>query len=457
MGGGEKDKANQMADQQYAKENAASQDFSQQQAGERVGAKARSDDLYSSISGGYKDLANQRLTLDQLGGPITSRGGYSAPQFTRDPGFATSLADYRKFADTGGIDSASMRQGEGTMREGMSNGLVDDARKASIEDTINSFKGIGKTGGLDDAAMQRMQGNGGFDEFAATGGLNASDRANIRSRATSVIPATMATTNAQADRMRSVQGGYGPGTLALKSRLLRSANTDNAAAARDAELGIMQQVNQGRQYGISGMADSAQKAQTLRTGNMLQGLSGASAADSDLMHTIQSGKMWGADSITSAEAKINELEQQGKMFGTQGTQGIAQSNQDFSDRQAQANASAANSNAGAANSVQAQNIALQQYLAEFNRGNQTEGLGGLSSLYGATPSEVAMYDQNNLNNRGMSNSSQNTVIGQKLSNNNSAMQNFTGVLGGVSSIAGAAAGGLGAISGVRKPRQVMAG
>lgn len=483
MGGGEKKKANEMADTQYKDEKAATDKFSAEQNNERIGARGRADDLNNALMTGYKDMLNNKVDVSSLGGS----GGVSAPQYTRDKMFDESTAGYRDFAKTGGVDTAAMRQSDPTYKQfqqtggvdgaalrqtqnfyrgAMDNGLVDADRKASIEDTIGSMKQFGKTGGLDDTAMARMRGNGGFEEFAKTGGLSEGDRSNIRARATSVIPAAYQRATDEAKRMRSVQGGYGPGASAMQDKMLRGSNADAASASLNAELGITDQVNQGRKWGIQGQADSEGNLQQLRTGNMARGMEGAATADSDLMHTIQqgreygassldaneqaaskmeqAGKMWGADSLSANEGNIQKLVQGGKQYGNTGLFNTAESNQAFADKQASANASASNSNS--MNSAENQKWALN-----YNRDSKLSGLSGLNSLYQETPGEIAMYDQNNLANRGLTNNVQSGIIDQKFANNPSGMDNFKNILASTAQIAGGVGGmmsGVGLVGGL---------
>jgi hypothetical protein len=263
-----------------------------------------------------------------------------------------------------------------------------------------------------------------------------------------MIPAAYQNAQDQSNRMRSVQGGYGPGATAMKNKMLRGANADASNAALNAEGSIMDRVSQGRQFGISGMAGSELAAKGLQTGNQLSGLGGAATADSDLMRTIQSGRMFGTSGLDSSEANIANTLQRGKMFGTQGKEGIAESNQGFADRQASANASAANASSGNAD-------ANARWLAEFGNQQKMQGLEGLGGLYGAGPSgEVQYADQSSLANRGLTRGSSQDIINSRYQANPSGWDQTAGILG-------AAAGGVGGIltgiGGIRKPQIRTAG
>lgn len=93
-----------------------------------------------------------------------------------------------------------------------------------------------------------------FEEFANTGGYSPGDKANIRSRATSVIPSIYDNLNREVDRAGLVNGRMGPGSMALKAKLARQSAGDASRAALDAEVGIKDRVNEGRMFGATGIA-----------------------------------------------------------------------------------------------------------------------------------------------------------------------------------------------------------
>lgn len=155
------------------------------------------------------------------------------------------------------------------------------AERVSTENFKPSFEGfneMGRTGGLNDEAIQRMRGMGGFDEYAKTGGYSDADRANIRSRALSPIGSFASSARDELARRRSVQGGYSPGFDASSRAIRRDASRGIADASLNAELGIMDRVNEGRRWGIGGLTDAEGRLQTLKTGNQLAGWQGSLGA-----------------------------------------------------------------------------------------------------------------------------------------------------------------------------------
>jgi hypothetical protein len=357
MGGGEKDKANRMQDQQYAQQQQEHNQFMKQQQDQYDTAKQHAGELYSSLKGGYSGLAN-------------------SPEHY-NPGFSqTAYNTADEFAKTGGIDPT---------------------RKASIEGTIGQMKDFSKTGGLSDADMNRMQGNGYYDEYAKTGGVSDADRANIRARAGSPIVAAYKRANDVGNQFSSIQGGYGPGAAVMRDRALRGANADASNAALNAEGQIMDRVQQGREFGISGMSDSALKAQGLRTGNMATGMKSAGDLDMNLSNAEQQGREWGVGSLGTQD----EARNQGQ---------LASIGLDLSQKAA--------------------------------------GLGGLSSLYGTAPGELSTNVGQTTQGQQSYDSAQNELIDSKLKNNPSFMDQMTSF---VPSILGGAGGILGGIGSIRKP------
>jgi len=441
MGGGEKSKTNEMTQEQYKTENTAANQFAQQQEAGRQLGQQHGSDLYGQLSQGYGNLASNNNYLQSLM-PGFNLGGYSAAHYSAVPQYNEALSVYRNFAQSGGIDENAMRVAHPSYQNFIQTGGIDQNRQQSIDQTVNALRQFGLTGGVDQTAQNRIRGGGGYEEFANTGGYNAGDLANIRSRATSVIPAAYQQAQDQANRMRSVQGGYGPGATSLQGRALRDANAQSADAALNAELGIKQAVNQGRQFGITGMAGSEQGLQSLLSQNKLGGLSGSGQLDMALANAIQQGREFGTQGLDTSEARIQGMGQQGRMFGTQGVESIAGALQDVQNRNAAASASAANMNYG-----------QQLDLAKLNLGAQLSGLGGLQSLYSGGPSgEIQYADQANLANRGQRTGASQGIINSRYANNPSFMDRLPSLLGAGANIAGMAAGGFAPFMGQQQRR-----
>lgn len=418
MGGGEKKKTNVMSQEQYAKENTAADLMARQQAAGRELGQQHAADLYGTLRSGYGNLMQPGFMQSLIPG-----GGYQAASYSARPEFGEALQGYRNFAQTGGIDEERMRAAHPSYQNFIQTGGIDTARQKDIDETIGMLKEFGRSGGVSEADRARMRGGGGYEEFAKTGGLSEEARQNIRSRATSVIPAAYQRATDEANRMRTLQGGYGPGATALRGRMLRESNQSAADAALNAELGIQQQVNQGRQFGIQGMSGSEQALQSLVTGNQLAGMSGSGQLGMSLANAIQQGRMFGTSGLDASERAIQGMLQSGRQFGVGGIQSVAGDLQSIQNANAAAGASAANANA---------DLALRSYQA---------GLGGLESLYQGGPGgEISYADAANLANRGQLGQTTGNIMQQRYANNPSFMDRLPSIIGAAGSLAGGAAG-----------------
>jgi hypothetical protein len=267
----------------------------------------------------------------------------------------------------GGVGS-KLRDAEKGYREFMlKTGGWDPARLARADATVEKLKSLG----YDPETVERMRGAGVYDEFAKTGGYSEGDRSNIRQRATSGIPMFYGRMRDEANRLGTVQGGYGPAQAALMSRMGRSQSGAAADAALNAELGIMDKVNAGRQWGATGMTEAESALSGLRLSSLGQ--------------------------AGTQELGIGNSLQQGRMFGVSGLDAMGQ---------AAANRAAYSSSSSAANQA-----AMDRWANEFAFERQQAGLEGLGSLYSAVPNEYMMNKQFDLDNRQVTNQTRTNIAG----------------------------------------------
>ncbi len=108
-----------------------------------------------------------------------------------------------------------------------------------------------------------------MNNFADTGGFSPTDLSNIRARSNAPIRGMYAGANREVDRSRALQGGYSPGYGVLKARMARDESSGLSDAATNTEGMIAGLVNQGKQYGTSGLlsAYGATPGQTALAGN----------------------------------------------------------------------------------------------------------------------------------------------------------------------------------------------
>lgn len=141
------------------------------------------------------------------------------------------------------------------------------------------FQEFAKTGGISPENQTRMRGNGVFDEFAKTGGLSEADRGNIRAQGTAAIPGFFDSLSAELGRQNEASGGTNPGYNSQTAMLARDKSRQSSDAALAAELGITNQVNQGREWGAQGVSDSEGRLVDATQRGRLAGITGMEGAD----------------------------------------------------------------------------------------------------------------------------------------------------------------------------------
>jgi hypothetical protein len=360
MGGGKDQKqANQMLQSQSRWEQGQRDSFGARNEKDLDASRGRADDVYSSLRSGYQSIYDNAKAAGGSGSG-GGGGGFSAPG--SDPRFGEVQDQYRHYMKTGGWDPD---------------------RVASQDSNIQRLKSIG----YDPDTVNRMRGGGVFDEFARTGGVSDADKANLRARGNSVIPSFYGSMRDEGARLSSVQGGYGPGRMAMMSRLARQQAAGAQDAARDTELGITDRVNEGRRWGSGAMSDAEGRLGSLRVGS----LGAASDVERQMVDSINQGKQW----------------------GTGGLHGMAESDRSF------------------AASSAAQGAAADRWAQEFELRKQLAGLGGLESLYGSSPTEYMQNKEFGLSNRGLSSDSVGDLSTRLKSGNKSWSDYVGGITGGV--------------------------
>jgi hypothetical protein len=209
----------------------------------------------------------------------------------------------------GGISDSAGQWGDFVRTGGYS-----PEREASIMSNVSGLKEMGRTGGLDDASINRFRGMGGYEEYAQTGGYTPKNISNIRSRALAPVSAAATSANDELARRRNVQGGYAPGFDAASRAIRRDLTRGISDVSRDAELEVMDRVNEGRRWGIGGLTSSENALQTLRTGNMFRGLTSAADIEMQLQNSINQYKAMGMSAQDAAARAVAEL--QGSIYSS---------------------------------------------------------------------------------------------------------------------------------------------
>lgn len=159
-------------------------------------------------------------------------------------------------------------------------GAARDIDVSDLRNAITGYKEFRDTGGLSAENIERMRGMGGFEEFQRTGGYTPEALANIKAQAISPIGSFATGTREELDRRRALQGGYAPGFDAANRALQRDAARQIADTSLAANIELQERVNQGRQWGISGLTTAEQALAGMQTGNRLAALGGETTAGS---------------------------------------------------------------------------------------------------------------------------------------------------------------------------------
>lgn len=441
MGGGaEKRKTNQMIDEQnkWARNqsnafNAIAQPQQQQAVTAANNIQGTAFGLMNRVGqgAGWIDPSLRQNYLNTLmgSGGGGGGGGGGAPAVDR---YGQVGGLYNEFANTGGINAGAVRAAMAGMQDLSKSGGWTPADRAAQQANIASMEAMGKTGGLDADALNRMRGGGVFQEFQQTGGYTPEQISDLRARANSTMPAFYDAVRQGQNRMASIQGGNPAASAAMAARMAR----DQAAGMREqtlnTETGLANDIRTGRQWGATGGAQAENALQGLRTQNMLAGTRGAADIRGGMLANIASNRQAGSQGWTQGELGLGDLTQQGREFGIRGLEGLA-------DKQAAA------ARAGAASSAMSQAAKLRglQWLGNFEAGNTMDAAGGMGELYRSTPGEVNMWNNTILANRGQQMRDTGQAVDQRMANN--PQHNWMQEIAGLAGAAGGAMTGLGAL------------
>lgn len=262
MGGGkEKKKTNDMINQQNQTQQA-------EHAQDRTNIQQQQSDAAANSA---TSRAGANAAMGQYGSSI---GAMRGTNYNVTPDFDESRGLYRNFAATGGVDENQMRGAHPVFQDQMNNtGIASNFRAG-----------------------------GTYDEFNRTGGVSEADKTNMRARSNSVIPAYYGAMRDEANRIGAVQGGSGAARVATMMRMGRDQASASASQARDTELGISDQVRQGRMWGATGMTGAEGAYQGMRG----QAAGQLDASEANIQNTLQRGRMFGTTGINSVEGAIND-------------------------------------------------------------------------------------------------------------------------------------------------------
>jgi hypothetical protein len=452
----------------------------------------RLNQTYGSAYGGYGQQQTGGLT-DEEAARLRSLSGASAAATGGGGGgggggYEGQLAGaYGNIAGGGLLDMSRLQKTDQVWEDLMAGGFSPE-EIASLGATNQNLKDLGKTGGIDPESMNRFRGNGGFDEmqktggmtdenmrniraggayedFSKTGGLDTADKAMIRDRINSSIPATYdAMQRSVAQGNRVVGNAGGPGAAALQQRLGRDSAREIADVNSNAEMQLLDRImsgkkwgaegmtsselaltdrmNQNKQWGTAGMSDAEDRLQGLRTGNILQGSQAAYGNEFGLYNQRNQNKVTGAEGWQENERYNTGLKISESARGLSGIEGLN-------------SAAASRSAAGAASSAQAGRDALNDEwnILDFQNNNRQFGTQGMESMYNTSQNAYPQYADRILNTRSTDYANTSGNVQQMNDLNPSRMSQIQSGVGTAAQLAGAVGGvmsGVGSLGG-RQP------
>lgn len=380
---------------------------------ERIGAGQNVGNIAPFVAQGREYLSGAYQNMPGIGAPGNVSTGRMGDVYNK----------FGEIADTGGYSEgtrASILENVGGLKQiGASGGY--DAQSTARARGLGGFEKIQNEGGLDPAVQNRMRGMGGYEEFAATGGLSGTDRANIRAKAISPISSYASGTRDELDRRRTLQNNYAPGFDAANRALSRDTSRAIADTSLNAELGIIDRVNQGRLAGLGGMTGTESNLQGLRTDNILGATQGIAGAEQSMVANRTGNQLRGLESASQIESDLSSRIAQLRLQGMSGQQASAQ----------------------AIAETEGRNIDRGMNAEQFNMGQRNAGLQGMGSLYGSDINQMQAERDRQLGLMGQGTQANQGYYGLEvpLANRPSGWGNAMGYLGTAAGIAGSYFGG----------------
>lgn len=381
---------------------------------------AAANDQNSFVTGAYKDIINNggvdptvaanlralnrknSSVYDPVTGTVSSSsgggeesgggsgGGIGAPP--SDP-FSTSRGAFSNFINTGGVDIGAMKEALPGYRKIADTGGYDPTELTNLRGDVGTLRKYGMTGGLTEDEIKNAV-DPGYQEYATTGGYSDKRINDSRNAVLQTVRARAAQDQQQLENARRVGGG--DNFAAAMARTARQNTLAGSDAALKGEIELQGAIDQGRQFGIKGRADTNQNLRALLANNRIAATGAAADRGTTLEQNLTGNKLNALGGITNTQQGAEEIAQRGKIAGAQGMFGVEQA--DLSAQLArEAAASAASEAAAGRASADAQARADdERWWAQFGAGNEqylgTTGLegklnaaSGLTGLYGTAP------------------------------------------------------------------------
>lgn len=126
--------------------------------------------------------------------------------------------------------------------------------KTDIDSAQKSTKGTLST--TQNQANQNLNpASSGYQNFAATGGITPQQQQLTRVQAQQGVAGLYDSMKQNLDRQKAIQGGYSPGFGANEAQLARQGSASASNAVNSADLGLLQQIQQGKLAGLGGLTN----------------------------------------------------------------------------------------------------------------------------------------------------------------------------------------------------------
>lgn len=230
--------------------------------------------IKSSKKGNANDLAQQNERNRINGSSMDIRNMINAGGKTWNP--QTQMYEDSPFVKQG----SQIQGGYDNILNG--NFVGGSGRTGAVEGSIGSLRDFANNP-IDAEGINRSRGGGVFDEFAKTGGISDAYKEDYRKRAGAVIPQMFGQVNNNLTRQAAATGSGGnlSGSMARNLRQQAFAAQD---ASTNAELGLQDTINKGRQWGAGSMSGAELSLQDLLTRSKLGGLQSVLGGQMGLMN-----------------------------------------------------------------------------------------------------------------------------------------------------------------------------
>lgn len=149
------------------------------------------------------------------------------------------------------------------------------------------------------ADKNKLFADGTYDEFNKTGGWSPEAAMDFRARSNSAIPSFYAGLKEELDTKNRASGGWNPGYTSGVSKMAREGARAARDAATDTEMQLGNSVREGRRWGAQGLTNAEQILQQIIANAKSSGLGMAGNLESNILNQRQQGRLSGASGLSN--------------------------------------------------------------------------------------------------------------------------------------------------------------